>query len=212
MSWKLRICSIAALIQTVGLVATAQTPIPGKYYEYYTVARTGSGFTDLGSGGGPSINDVGEVAFRGITASGTSLWFGTGAAAPINFNPGETLSPTSGSIQPSVQINANHQVVSEDRIATSPSATTAIRLYNAKVTDSFIYAARGGPSSKTGSGAFNSLPTRCLQIRASTRTAMWYSPPSITTASCRSRRLRYLAAGNNHAGRAFDSFRKIPSP
>ncbi len=141
----LRICSIVALIQTAGFIATAQTPIPGKYYEYYTVARTGAGFTDLGSGGGPSINDVGEVGFRGATANGNGLWFGTGAAAPINFNPGESFA-SSDIIQPSVQINANHQVVSEDRITTTSPATTSIRLYNAKAADSFIYAARGGPS------------------------------------------------------------------
>ncbi len=154
MSWKLRICSIVALVQTVGLIATAQTPIPGKYYEYYTVARTGTGagFTDLGSGGGPSINDVGEVAFRGATANGNGLWYGTGAAAAINFNPGESFS-SSDIIQPSVQINANHQVVSEDRITSTSPATTSIRLYNAKVADSFNYAARGGPF-KTGSGVY----------------------------------------------------------
>jgi hypothetical protein len=140
------------------LPAGAQTsnPIPGKWYEYYVVARTGATtgtkFTDLGSGGGPSINDVREVAFRGSTSAGNALWFGTGQAASVNFNPGESFS-SSDIIGPSVQINSNHQVVSEDRITTTSPASTNIRLYNANSTDSYIYAARGGPF-ETGQGVY----------------------------------------------------------
>ena len=152
MSSQFRIYSILALIQAVAASVSGQAPIPGKYYEYYTVAKTGATFTDLGSGGGPSINDVREVAFRGTTASGNALWFGTGAANPLNFNPGESFS-SSDIIQPSVQINANHQVVSEDRITTTSPATTSIRLYNTSATDSFSYAARGGPL-HTGVGGY----------------------------------------------------------
>ena len=52
-----------------------------------------------------------------------------------------------------MQINAQHQVVSQDRITTTTPATTSIRLYNANSTDTFTYAARGGPF-HTGSGVY----------------------------------------------------------
>src|SRR6476469_4460306 len=136
-----RVCSVIALIHAAILPAFCQTPIPGKYYEYYTGARTGGSFTDLGSGGGPSINDAREVAFRGATASGNGLWLGTGATPPVNFNPGESFA-SSDIINPSVQVSANRQVVSQDRITTTSPATTAVRLYNGGATDSFSYAAR----------------------------------------------------------------------
>ena len=141
------------MMLTAGLPAVAQpTILPGKYYEYYIVARTGAGFTDLGSGGGPSINDVRQVAFRGSTSSGNALWYGTGQVTPVNFNPGESFG-SSDTIQPSVQINSNQRVVSEDRISTTNPATTSIRLYNANADDSYSYAARGGPN-KTYSAVF----------------------------------------------------------
>src|SRR6185437_8320819 len=105
-----------------------------------------------GSGGGPSINDAREVAFRGTTSSGNGLYLGAGNAnPPVNFNPGESFA-SSDIIQPSVQVNANHQVVAEDRITTTSHATTAVRLYTTPG-DSFIYAARGGPL-HTGAGTY----------------------------------------------------------
>lgn len=140
-----------ALGHALSTVAAAQTAIPGKYYEYYTVAKTGSGFTDFGFAG-PSINDAREVAFRGSTSSGNGLWLGTGNGAAVNFNPGESFG-SSDIIQPGVQANANHQVVSEDRITTTSPATTSIRRYNANATDSYVYIARGGPF-HTGVGGY----------------------------------------------------------
>ncbi len=125
----------------LAVAASAQTPIPGKWYEYYTVARTGSTYTSLGNG--PSINDAREVGFEGSTSAGNALWFGTGNAAAVNFNPGESFS-SNDIISPSVQINSNHQVVSEDRIPTTSPASTNIRLYTATTNDSLLYAARGG--------------------------------------------------------------------
>jgi hypothetical protein len=128
---------------SVQIAGKAQTPIPGKFYEYYVVARTGAGgFASLGNG--PSINDAREVAFQGATSAGTGLWFGTGAAAAVNFNPGEVS--TSDTAKPAVQINANHQVVSLDSLANLSGTFTNLRLYNANGFDSFVYATRGGPS------------------------------------------------------------------
>jgi hypothetical protein len=37
----------------------------------------------------PSIDGAREVAFQGATSAGSGLCFGTAAAAPVNFNPGE---------------------------------------------------------------------------------------------------------------------------
>src|SRR5664279_2009490 len=107
MMFRYRIFSLLALLALVAGLANSQA-IPGKYYEYYVVARTGGTFTDLGAGGGPSINDWREVAFRGATSSGNGLWFGTGSVPPVNFNPGESFG--SSTIHQNVQINANHQV------------------------------------------------------------------------------------------------------
>jgi beta-lactam-binding protein with PASTA domain len=145
MNWLSRTLTLLALICALGLTAFGQTPIPGKYYEYYTVAKTGATYTDLGGAlAGPSINDWREVAFYGTTAVFTkgALFLGTGAAAAVNFNPGETGS--SDIIGATVQVNANHQVAAEDRITTTSPATTSIRLYNANATDSVSFIARGG--------------------------------------------------------------------
>ena len=150
MGLTFKVCRIVGVVQLLVLAASGQTPVPGKYYEYYTVAKTGGSFTSLGAG--PSINDAREVGFQGSTASGNGLWMGTGAGVPVNFNPGESFA-SSDIIHPSVQINAQHQVVSQDRISTTSPATTSIRLYNANVTDSYIYAVRGGPF-HTGVGGY----------------------------------------------------------
>ena len=135
-------CRAVAILVFLPMLAIAQTPIPGKFYEYYVIAKTGSGFTALGSA--PSINDAREVAFQGTTSAGNGLWYGTGGT-PTNFNPGESFG-SSDIISNALQINANHQVVAEDRITTTSPATTSIRLYTATATDSFTYSARGGPS------------------------------------------------------------------
>jgi hypothetical protein len=140
-----------ALLPLLGL---AQTPIPGKFYEYYVVARTGATFTSLGNG--PSINDAREVSFQGTTSSGNGLWYGTNSSLLVNFNPSESFS-SSDLIGTAVQISANHQVVSEDRITTTSPATTSIRLYNAYASDSFSYIARGGPF-RTYDAVFAKVP------------------------------------------------------
>src|SRR5271165_7208705 len=115
---------LAVAMAWLPLIAAAQTPIPGKFYEYYLVARTGATFTSLGSG--PSINDAREVAFQATTASGNGLWYGVSQDRLTNFNPGESFA-SSDFIGTAVQINNNLKVVSEDRITTTNPATTSIR-------------------------------------------------------------------------------------
>src|SRR5579871_3701659 len=91
-----RICMAAlSALSVLAGAAFAQcnnTAIPGRFYEYYIIAQTGTcngnNFTSLGSS--PAINDFGQVAFTAQTTalSGTALWVGDGhnhpAAAPIN--------------------------------------------------------------------------------------------------------------------------------
>ncbi|HEY1758522.1 MAG TPA: Ig-like domain-containing protein [Bryobacteraceae bacterium] len=147
--WVLSRLIPCVILLSVCVSAHAQTPIPGKYYEYYTVARTGSTFTSLGNS--PSINWFGEVAFEASTSAGNGLWYGTKTTNLFNFNPGESFA-SSDIIQPGVQINNENQVVSEDRITTTSPASTNIRLYNGLTTDSYKYIARGGPF-----GAYNAV-------------------------------------------------------
>ena len=130
-----------ALIFLLAASAAAQA-IPGKFYEYYTVARTGSTYTNLGAG--PSISEDRRVAFQATASNGTGLWLGTGATAATNFNAGLT-NPSSDFYAPSVQVNRSGFVVSEDRITSTTPATTSIRLFNSAFADTFNYSGRGGP-------------------------------------------------------------------
>jgi hypothetical protein len=143
---SLRYARLAGIVTFAALIAKGQqTYVPGKFYEYYIVARTGSigNFTALGSG--PSIDDARQVAFQATTSSGTSLWIAIPGLPAVNFNPGESNS-SDDIISGTVRLNDNLQVVSEDRITTTEPATTNIRLYNAlSPEDSFSYIARGGP-------------------------------------------------------------------
>ncbi len=130
-----------ALLFAVAVSAAAQA-IPGKFYEYYAVARTGSTYTSLGAG--PSISEDRRVAFQATASNGTGLWLGTGATAATNFNAG--LVGSSDIYAPAVQVNRSGFVVSQDRITTTTPATTSIRLFNSAFADTFTYTARGGPT------------------------------------------------------------------
>src|SRR5438309_2008715 len=67
-----RLVSCLAVLTFCVTVLTAQnSPIPGKFYEYYPVASTQAGtFTVLGP---PSINQDGLCAFMGQTAIGQTI-------------------------------------------------------------------------------------------------------------------------------------------
>jgi Big-like domain-containing protein len=143
---------LAALFTGVAFAQCPNTAIPGKFYEYYIVARTGScngnTFTVLGSG--PAINDLAQVAFVGQTSTqaGNALWVGDGhnnpAANPIN--PGEIGSSEiyDSAVQLSTSLSAV-QLVSQDSITDTSPATTSIRVWNVAQPDTYRYAARGGP-------------------------------------------------------------------
>jgi len=131
------------VVVLLGAISAAGQAIPGKFYEYYPVARTGSTFTSLGSG--PSIAEDRRVAFQGTASNGTGLWIGSGASTVTNFNAGLT-NPSSDFYGTSVQANRSGLVVSQDRITTTTPATTSIRIFNSSFSDTFTYAGRGGPS------------------------------------------------------------------
>jgi hypothetical protein len=118
---------------------SAQTPIPGKFYEYYTVASTSAGtFTALGP---PSINDNGLCAFTGTTAAGQTIWVSDGhLVPPRDINPGQA-NLGSNFFDPQLQINTASQVVAKDFI---PGSSQNIRVWDALATDSFVYQARAG--------------------------------------------------------------------
>jgi len=129
------------LLLTGASLLSAQSPIPGKFYEYYTVASTQSGtFTALGP---PSINDNGLCAFMGQTATGQTIWVSDGDLhLPRDINPGQAnLGRNFFDVQ--LQINTNNQVVAKDFIT---GVSQNIRIWDANATDSFVYLARAGTS------------------------------------------------------------------
>jgi len=160
---QLSCCSAATLSAAFFLtgIASAQctnTAVPGKFYEYYIIAATGScnGNTFNSLGANAAINDFGQVGFMGQSSAYSfgALWVGDGhnhpAATPIN--PNETGS--SEIYDSAVQLGSNlgnTQLVTKDSITTTSPATTSIRLWNVSKTDSYKYIARGGPGQKYSS-------------------------------------------------------------
>jgi hypothetical protein len=149
---------LAAAFTGAAFAQCSNTAIPGKFYEYYIVAHTGScnGNTFTSLSDGPAINDLGQVGFVGQTStqSGNALWVGDGhnnpAANPIN--PGEIGS--SEIYDTAVELGTSLTtvyLVSQDRITDTSPATSSIRVWNTAAKDSFTYAARGGPSQQFGS-------------------------------------------------------------
>ena len=128
------------LLATASLLS-AQAVIPGKFYEYYTVASTQAGtFTALGP---PSINDNGLCAFTGTTAAGQTIWVSDGdLISPRDINPGQA-NLGRNFFDPQLQINTNNQVVAKDFI---PGTSQNIRVWAATATDSFVFLARAGTS------------------------------------------------------------------
>lgn len=127
------------LLAAVSMVSAQNSPIAGKFYEYYTVASTQGGtFTAVGP---PSINDNGLVAFTGTTAAGQTIWVSDGhLIPPRNINPGQA-NLGRNFFDPQLQINTNNQVIAKDYIQ---GVSQNIRLWNANLTDSFVYLARSG--------------------------------------------------------------------
>jgi len=81
-------CASMVLLAAVPMASAQNSAIPGKFYEYYTVASTQSGtFTAVGP---PSINDNGLCAFTGTTSAGQTIWVSDGhLIQPKNINPGQ---------------------------------------------------------------------------------------------------------------------------
>src|SRR5947209_17713820 len=127
------------LVVCVTVLTAQNSPIPGKFYEYYPVASTQGGtFTALGP---PSINDDGLCAFMGQTAIGQTIWVSDGNQhPPRDINPGFG-NPGRVVFDPQMQINANNQVIAKDSIV---GVAQAIRIWDANATDSFTYLGRSG--------------------------------------------------------------------
>ncbi len=123
----------------VAILSAQSTPIPGKFYEYYTVASTQPGiFSALGE---PSINDYGLCAFMGQTSIGQTIWTSDGNMHPlVDINPGSG-NPGTVFFDQQMQINTNNQVVARDSIS---GTSSNVRIWNANATDSFTYLARAG--------------------------------------------------------------------
>ena len=152
------------LVVCVTVLTAQNSPIPGKFYEYYPVASTQAGtFTVLGP---PSINQDGLCAFMGQTAIGQTIWVSDGnRLPPRDINPGSG-NPGRVVFDPQMQINANNQVIAKDSIV---GTAQAIRIWDANATDSFTYLGRSGtnqpytalfgaPSvNATGDGVFASI-------------------------------------------------------
>jgi hypothetical protein len=134
------VCTRAFLIGFAALsMLRAQSPISGKFYEYYLVASTQSGqFSALGA---PSMNDYGLLAFMGQTSIGQTIWTGDGNThALVDINPGSG-NPGVVTFGPQMQINTNNTVIARDEIS---GTSSNIRIWNANATDSYTYLARAG--------------------------------------------------------------------
>ncbi|MGO4883680.1 MAG: Ig-like domain-containing protein [Bryobacteraceae bacterium] len=154
----------ALLLPTLWVVATpafaqcTNSAIPGRSYEYYIVAQTGScngnNFTSLGSN--PAINDFAQVGFMAQTSAlpGNAIFVGDGHNNPATtpINPGEIGSSEiyDGAVQIGSAYPGAASLVSKDSITTTSPATTSIRVWNVDTPDSYRYAARGGPSQQFG--------------------------------------------------------------
>ena len=127
------------LLAAVPMISAQSSAIPGKFYEYYSVASTQGGtFTAVGP---PSINDNGLCAFTGTTAAGQTIWVSDGNLfRPRDINPGQA-NPGRNFFDPQLQINTNNQVIAKDYVQ---GASQNIRLWDANLTDSFTYLARSG--------------------------------------------------------------------
>lgn len=146
-----------SVMNAPGFAQCTNTAVPGKFYEYYIVAQTGScngnTFTSLGSN--PAINDFGQVGFMGQASAfaGSALWVGDGhshpATTPINPNSTGSSEIYDGAVQLTTNLSSL-QLVSKDSITTTSPATTSIRVWNTATPDSFRYAARGGPGQQFG--------------------------------------------------------------
>ncbi|MEO7028089.1 MAG: Ig-like domain-containing protein [Acidobacteriaceae bacterium] len=129
------------LLAAVPLISAQSPTIPGKFYEYYTVASTQGGtFTAVGP---PSINDNGLCAFTGTTSAGQTIWVSDGHfLQPRDINPGQA-NLGRNFFDPQLQINTNNQVIAKDFVQ---GVSQNIRLWDANFTDSFVYLARSGNS------------------------------------------------------------------
>lgn len=135
-----------SVLASLSLVNAAS--IPGKYYEYYTVAQTSvAGFTALGNQ--PAINDYGLVAFTGTTSIGQTIWVGDGDNNPaIDINPGFG-NPTPGreDFSTALQINDSEIVASQDTTNATQIASQA-RLWYGTESNTYKYVVRGGSGQK----------------------------------------------------------------
>jgi hypothetical protein len=153
--YTVMLVAVASLCTCRAFAQCTNSNIPGKFYEYYIVAQTGScnGNTFISLGTGPAINDFGQVGFMGQTSAGQLLWVGDGhnhpATAPINPNEAGSSEFYDGAVQLGTSLT-NVQLVSKDSITTTSPATTSIRIWNTTKLDSFHYAARGGPGQQFG--------------------------------------------------------------
>jgi len=161
----------ACMLSSTVFAQCSNLVVPGKFYDYYIVASTGScnGNTFTSLGNNPAINDLAEVGFMAQSSafSGTALWVGDGDMHPARtaINPGETGSSEiyDGAVQIGTSLT-DVQLVSKDSITTTSPATTSIRVWNTATPDSFRYAARGGPAQQFAAV----LPFPCINKNGDT--------------------------------------------
>ena len=156
----LHLSAVLFALATIPGTAVAQcnnTAIPGKFYEYYIIAQTGScngnTFTSLGSN--PALNDFGQVGFMAQSAaySGPALWVGDGHNYPAGTPINSGLTGSSEIYDAAVQLSSDYPtsgitLVSKDSITTTSPATTSIRVWKTATPGSYRYAGRGGSHQK----------------------------------------------------------------
>ena len=110
------------VIMVCGLTSASAQQTASIFYKFDVVAKTGqttAAGTFSGFGTGPSVSEMGMVAFVGqLGSAGASIFMGNGSATPTwvtagFVNPNRTFDN-------SVQINRTNQILANDQVSGSP--------------------------------------------------------------------------------------------
>jgi hypothetical protein len=173
LNWKLRrlLLSLPTLVfLCLTFRSEAQTCQPpscwsGNFYQYQIVAQT-SQTTSVGTltalGVGPSINDIGTVAFSGQvsnagTVLGNTIFLGDPGSTSVTVVAPSFLNAKRNFDQ-AVQINSGNQIIAQDRFAGAPPSYY-LRVWDGNKTDSFTLVAEATGSNKDVFAAILTAPT-----------------------------------------------------
>jgi len=155
------------VILVCGLNAASAQQAASIFYKFDVVAKngqtTGAG-TFSGFGSGPSVSEMGMVAFVGqLSSAGDSIFMGNGSATPIWVTAGFVNSSTT--FDNSVQINRTNQILGNDRASGAPTLYFD-RIWDGNNPGNFTPVAEGCGSSCQFSSVFSNAALNNLNQAA----------------------------------------------